>query len=186
MRRYILAHLPVGVLYGVLVVGLNVLFSGFGGASFWVREGLFVLGVLVGVLLLFLDRVVYVYSYPEEQLSQQFMYLWKRGKVMRALGLLDTRRREQQRLTFRSALFLVVWVLLAFFALTSTASGFGKGVVMGVGFHVLYDAWRLQRMAPEKLNTRFFWQIKREFSREVQLLFLWVMTGVFVLFSLWA
>lgn len=153
--------------------------------SFWVQGVMLTLGVLVGVYVLFLDRIVYAYSYPKEQLSQQFTWLWKQRKYGQALRLLDDRRSEQQKLTFRSALFMVVWVFLAFFALTSTASVFGKGVVMGLMLHVLFDAWRLQNMDSGRLNTRLFWQVGRKFSHEEQLVFLWIMTGIFVFLSTW-
>lgn len=185
MRRYIAAHLPVALIYSLLIVGLNVLRNMSFGVGELVRWGWFVVGVVVGVLILILDRLVYTYSYPSEQLSQHFVYLWKQKKWMQAMALLDSRRSEQQKLTFRSALFISVWVFLAFFAITSTYQMFGKGVVMGLMLHVLYDAWRLQKMDEGRLNTRLFWQIKRSVSHEEQLVFLWVVTGIFVLFSFW-
>jgi hypothetical protein len=104
---------------------------------------------------------------------------------MRALELLDDRRGEQNKLTFRSAIFMAVWVPLCFFAITSTTGLFGKGVVMGLMAHILYDAWRLQKQDPGRLNERLFWQIARLVKREEQLLFMWVVTGLFVVFSFW-
>lgn len=140
---------------------------------------------MAGVLVLFLDRVVYVYSYPGTQLSQQFAWYWKEKKYWTALSLLDARRLEQERLTFRSALFMAVWVPLAFFALTSTTGLFGKGVVMGLMLHILSDSWRLQRTEPRRLHIRLFWMIKRVIRDEERLVFLWVVTGIFGLFSFW-
>ena len=186
MRRYIAAHLPVVLLYTLLLVALVVIRNVRQLSWSLMGESLMLFaGVLVGALVLFLDRVVYTYSYPQEQLSQQFVHVWRQRKYLSALSLLDSRRSEQEKLTFRSALFMVIWVPLAFFALTSTTGVFGKGVVMGLMLHILYDAWRLQRMSPERLHTRLFWQVAREVTHEEQLVFLWVMTGIFVLFSLW-
>jgi membrane-bound metal-dependent hydrolase YbcI (DUF457 family) len=127
-----------------------------------------------------------VYSFPQEQLSQQANWYFKEKKYFAALSLLDSRRREQVKLTFRSALFMIAWVPLAFFALTSTSALFGKGVVLGVMFHILLDAWRMQKESPEKLNERLFWQIQRAITTEEQLTFMWVMTGIFVFLSVWA
>ncbi len=139
----------------------------------------------MGVYLLFLDRLVYVYTYPQEQLSQHFAYLWRQNKYRQALELLDSRRTEQQRLMLRSALFMGFWLLLAIFSLTSSLSMVGRGAVMGMMAHVLFDSWRLQKFDPEKLNKRLFWPIKRAFSREEQMWLLIIMTVLFGVLSLW-
>lgn len=181
MGRYLKSHLVVGLIYlGLMFVKLLN-----GGGLDWQWGLSFGLGVIVGVWLLFLDRLVYVYTYPEEQLSQHFIYLWKQGRRGQALALLDARRSEQQRLMFRSILFVVVWIPLAFFSLTSSLSVFGKGVVMGIMWHILWDSWRLQRINPEKLNYRLFWQIKRKFSREEQMAVLGSLSLIFLLLSWW-
>lgn len=146
---------------------------------------LWMIGVICGVLILFADRIVYTYSYPGAQISQQFNWYIKQKQYLTALNLLDDRRLEQERLAFRSALFMTIWVPLAFFALTSTPALFGKGVVMGLMLHILMDAWRLQKVEPRRLHIRLFWLIKRAITDEERLIFLWVVTGFFVLFSIW-
>jgi hypothetical protein len=104
---------------------------------------------------------------------------------MSALELLDVRRLEQERLAFRSALFMTIWVPLSFFALTSTTGMFGKGVVMGLMLHILYDSWLLQKKEPRRLHIRLFWLVKREITDEERLVFLWVVTAFFGLLSFW-
>lgn len=185
MKRYILSHIPMAIVYALVIVAIR------GGwwpvtVDWAITQGWWILGVILGVLLVYLDRVAYVYSFPQEQLSQQANWYFKEHKYFAALSLLDSRRREQVKLTFRSALFMVAWVPLAFFALTSTSALFGKGVVLGVMFHILLDSWRMQKESPEKLNERLFWQIARVITNEEQLTFMWVMTGVFVFLSVWA
>jgi hypothetical protein len=182
MRRYFSSHLPIALAYGLFVMAIRGNWWPF-HVSELIRWILWLLGTAVGVGILFLDRVAYTYAYPGEQLSQQFSWLVKNKQYIRAIEALDSRRQEQERLTFRSVLFMALWVFLAFFALTSTSSLFGKGVVMGLMLHILYDAWRLQKADPSRLDTRLFWQIKRKFSNEEKLVFLWVITGIFGLFS---
>ncbi len=184
MRRYVLSHIPIALAYAAVIYLFRGLWQGLALPTLLGWAG-WVAGVIVGVLILYLDRVVYTYSYPAEQLSQQFMWYWKAKKYGTALALLDSRRLEQEKLTFRSALFMVVWVALAFFALTSTSGLFGKGVVMGLMLHILSDAWRLQRTDPQRLHTRLFWQIKREITMGEQLAFLYIISVVFTLFSFW-
>ncbi len=174
----------VALVYLGLVIGLNGLKGGW-SIDFWREMILFGSGVIIGVWLLFLDRLVYVYIYPQEQLSQHVWYLWRQKRYGQALAILDARRSEQNRLMLRSALFMIIWVVLALFSLTSTLSWFGKGVVMGLMWHVLYDSWRLQRANPNKLTERLFWQIKKKVSTEEQLGFLTMVTVIFGLFSWW-
>ena len=177
MKRYLLAHLPLALIYGVIVF---VVRAGWNSPLEWIW---FVLGVVVGVLVLFADRIVYTYSYPSAQISQQFAWYIKAKKYLSAFELLDVRRLEQERLTFRSSLFMVIWVPLAFFALTSTAGLFGKGVVMGLMLHILSDAWRLQQKEPRRLHIRLFWLIKREITDEERLVFMYIISGIFIFFS---
>lgn len=177
MKRYILAHLPLALGYSLLIFLLKAGWNQPLEYIWWV------LGVIIGVLVLFADRIVYTYSYPMTQISQQFAWYIKEKKYLSALELLDVRRLEQERLTFRSALFMVIWVPLSFFALTSTVGLFGKGVVMGLMLHILADAWRLQKADPRRLHIRLFWIIKRDITDEERLMFLSILTGIFVFFS---
>ncbi len=169
----------MGLGYGVIVFLIS---AGWDNPLNWLY---WLCGVIVGVLFLFADRIVYTYSYPGAQISQQFAWYIKDKKYIKGLELLDDRRLEQERLTFRSALFMTIWVPLAFFALTSTTGLFGKGVVMGLMLHILADAWRLQRSDPKRLHIRLFWIIKREITDEERLVFLSVITGLFAMLSFW-
>lgn len=184
MKRYLMSHIPLALGYALVIFAIN--------SGWWKMEwgnilswGWWILGVIAGVLVLFADRIAYTFSYPGAQISQQFAWYIKEKKYMTALDLLDARRLEQERLTFRSSLFMVIWVPLAFFALTSTPGLFGKGVVMGLMFHVLADAWKLQRLDPRRLHIRLFWLIKRQITDEERLAFISIITVIFVLFSFW-
>lgn len=163
--------------YGVVVLLIH---AGWSNPLSW---AMWMLGVIVGVIVLFADRIVYTYSYPGTQISQQFSWYIKEKKYLSALELLDSRRTEQERLTFRSSLFMAIWVPLSFFALTSTTGLFGKGVVMGLMLHILADSWRLQKREPRRLHVRLFWLIKREITDEERLVFLYIISGLFIFFS---
>src|SRR3989339_1137890 len=107
MKRYVLSHVPMAVVYALVLFLLN---SGWNDWLGWVwMSG----GIITGVLVLFLDRVAFTYSYPGAQISQQFAWYIQQRKYGSALSLLDVRRMEQERLTFRSALFMAIWVPLA-------------------------------------------------------------------------
>jgi len=183
MRAEIRRHLVVLVVYLGLVSLLEVV-NLWGHIDFW--GGLILIlgwwiGGLVGYGLILLDRLVYAYLlYPEEQLSQQIQYRVGKKDFKGVLELMHRRRGEQKRLAFRSVLFVVAWVVLALFALTSTPGLYAKGLVMGLGLHLAYDFWRDQKSNPEGLNQKLFWQIKRRVGLREQRMFLYVYWGVFL------
>lgn len=143
------------------------------------------MGGLVGFGLTYLDRLIYVYwLHPEEDLSQLVRDLIHRGRWKLALKEMYQRRKEQAKLTTRSAVFVLAWMPLALFAVTTTGSWFAEGLVMGLGLHVLYDLWRDWQLDPQGLNKKLFWQIKREVSLSEQQRFLYVFSGVFGLLTL--
>ena len=122
------------------------------------------LGGVVGIGFSWADRLAHVYfTRPFEQLSLQVKSLVTQKRYREAVLLLEHRKDEQRHLTVRSVLFLAVWVVAAFFVISSTGSIFAVGMVMAIGMSVLVDMladWHNL----EKLKWWLFWQIKRTFS----------------------
>lgn len=149
--------------------------------TFW-ELILWFLGVVVGTYFVKIDQLIYIYfTLPEAHLSLQTRWLIKQKRYRDSLRLLDQRSGEQ-RLAFHSALFQVVWVVLAFFTLTSTSVIFGKTLVMAIGLTLLVQEWE-DVLAKKGINW-LFWQIKRIISPQEQKMFLWIMTGLFGILSL--
>jgi len=96
--------------------------------------------------------------------------------------LLRLRRGEQKQLIVKSILFAAVWIPLALFVVTSTASVLAQGFVMGAGLHLLYDIgadWKEKDL----LRAWLFWPIRRRVSDgELQLVVV-VLVGAFGLLS---
>lgn len=154
--------------------------------KFLILEGknlfLWILGGILGWNLPNLDYFVYVYfTNPEGELSLKAKYLIGQRKISQAIFLLKSR---ELHLAFRGVLFRLVWIGLALFTLTSTASFLGKGLLMGLGLNLLLQEWREEKVNPQVLNSRLFWQIKRKVSLQEQKFYLWGMTGVFIILSL--
>lgn len=150
-------------------------------SSIW-ELTLWLAGAVLGAHFLKIDQLIYVYfTQPETQLSLQVKALFQQRRIADAWDLLD-HRVEEQKLVLRSALFQAGWVVLAFFTLTSTATFFGKALVMAIGLHLLLEEW--ENVIKGKDIGWLFWQIKRQISRKEQKWFLWSMTGVFSLLSL--
>ena len=141
-------------------------------------------GGVVGWSLLVLDRWLWVYwTRPEAQLSYRVRWLVKQKRIKEAWEEILRRKEEQDKLAFRSVLFQLAWVGLAFFAVTSTVGLFGKGVVMGVGLHLLYDEWKDYLKSAELLRDWLFWPIKRPVSLKETRAYLWLMTLSFGVLS---
>lgn len=141
----------------------------------------FIVGGAIGWNLAFLDMVAYIYIlHPEVQLSQQISYQIKNKQYKQAFELIKRRQSEFDKLTVRSALFQVAWVVLAVFTLTSVPSLFGKALVMGLGLRILIDEWREWFKDKNKLKNWLFWQIKREVSIDELKWYMYIMTGIYL------
>jgi hypothetical protein len=142
------------------------------------------MGGIIGMALLDLDRLIHIYfERPQEQLSQQIKQHIRQRQWEDAIETLLLRRNEQYHLAFRNAIFAIAFLPVMFFAFTSTAGLFGKGLAAGVMLHFLYDAWRDYRKDPEYLKSWLFWMVARTIPMREMKIFLWGLTGVFGLLN---
>jgi hypothetical protein len=145
--------------------------------EFWVPIGLWLLGGLLGFLILYLDRLVDIYyGNPQSKLSLYVKDYFTQRKFKEGWQLLMYNQRLQLRLTFRSALFQGIWVLLLIFTMTSTTSLFGKGFVLGLGLHLLLEEWRDYLADREYLKKWLFWQINRPINYQELRIYMIIMT----------
>lgn len=146
----------------------------------------FVGGVYLGFGLLFLDRLLHIFLIePESQFSQSLHQALKKKQILRIARAILTANTMQKQLITRSALFLVAYVALALYIITSTGSAIGIGMILGIGLHYCFD-FLLYKRDLELLRSHFLWQLKREFAQqEVNALFL-VICVFFLLLTLLA
>jgi len=170
---------------GFVLRALNVFqlsFSWVFFKSFFSQLCAWLAGGFLGAYFIKIEQIFYsFYIKPQEALSQEIQALFKQRKKKELWRLLK-KGVNQQKLAFRSAVFQIVWVVLAFFTVSSTVGMFGKGLVMAIGLHLLLDEWN------DYLNDKdigwLFWQIKRPVGPQEQKRFLWLMTGLFGLVSI--
>lgn len=186
MKKIFTPAQKVFLVYFLLILLLRILVR-LKFLSFWLLLDNFYLflGMVFGWFLLKADRVVHAFFIePQTQLSYHIRYLVKNLKPLKLLKLLKERKAEQKNLVFRSAVFQVVWLALAFFTLTSTTSFFGKGMILGLGLHLLFDEGKdLRYKGVSFVRDWLFWQVKREVTLKETKIFLGVMTGGFVILS---
>mgnify|MGYP001559795231 CR=1 FL=1 len=83
---------------------------------------------------------------------------------------------KQWGLKFRTSLVAGAWVVMAVFAVSSSASRWTTGLVLGVGLHLVYEYWQ----------SRLIWPVKREVSETEQKIFGVGLTLVWIILTLWA
>lgn len=139
------------------------------------------LGALLGFSFIFLDRLYYAFwQHPEETLSIKMKDLIARGELVKGLVSVLEERADQTKLAMRSVLFLGAWVVLGIFALTSVGAPFGRGFMLGMGLHLVFDllADYFDRGRDVRL---WFWQIRRELSEPEVRTVVWGFVILFVL-----
>ena len=141
--------------------------------------GLFI-GGATGWLLVWFDKIAFVYIiHPEAQISQYVKYQIEKRNYKGAFELMEARAGEMEKLTSRSVLFQAAYIVLALFALTSTASMFGKSLVMGLGLRIILTDWQEYLKDKEGLKRKLFWQIQRQVSNLELKWYMYLGTGVF-------
>jgi len=131
----------------------------------WLPLLLWLLGSMLGYLMLQLDQIVDIFVInPDSNLAKAVKNYINKKHFTYSLNLLETNKPLQNRLSFRSATFQLIWVLLAFFTFSSTSSVFGKGFVMGLGARLLLEQWGYFLTNRYLLKNWLFWQLKREIN----------------------
>jgi hypothetical protein len=153
------------------------------GISFFIDLIFWLSGALLGAHFLKIDQLFYVYfTKPEEPLSLEVKQLISQKRIGLAWDVLEQKESAQPHLAIRSFLFQLAWVVLGFFAISSTASFFGKALVLGIGLKLLLEEW--DDILSGRSISWLFWQVKREVSLKEQKTYLWIMTGLFALLTL--
>lgn len=159
--------------------------SGQLGLSNWLEMIGLVIGSLIGWWMPWFDRVAYVFIlHPETQVGQYVKYLVTQKRYKEAVKMLRERGDVFDKLTTRSALFGMAWVVLAIFAITSVPSWFGKMLVMCLGLRVIHEQWLEYGKDKLKLKQKLFWQIQREISDKELKWYVYVGVGIFVWLTL--
>lgn len=186
---YWLLYLTVLVAFSLLR-GLSGIggFKGFDYLSFLQNNLFLILGCLFGFYFIFFEKLWQVfYLYPNSKPSlwvKEYLQARKFSKLKSFLNYLyQTDFSLINRSVLNSALFHLAWVILAFFTITSTNINFGKGLVMGLGFYLILEAWQKYQLSVESFKAQVFWQIKRELSIKEAQYYLYIFTGTFSLLS---
>jgi hypothetical protein len=132
MKRELFVHFAFWFLFFVLIS----IFRHFMSLSFWP----FWVGGAIGTLLADVDHLIYIFFLnPQELTSQRVNFLVKKKEVSRAASLLYETRSERKNLVFHTFLFQIIFLVVTFFIVTSSASLFVNGIVLAFSLHLLVD-----------------------------------------------
>jgi hypothetical protein len=165
------------VLFGVLVVLLlwSVLNRNFVfnlGLLWWL------LGAMIGFLFVFMDRFFYtVLINTNNTLGLKLKEINKKD-IVEGIKLLLVEKFDQKEMVMRSFLFLLMWIVLGFFTMTSVVNHFARGFMLGIGIHLIFDLIYDYIYDKERLDT-WFWQIKRTLEPEEKRWFVMIVSVVF-------
>lgn len=94
-------------------------------------------GGLIGVFLLDLDQLLYVFVLkPLDFVSQRVVFAIKNRNFKEAAGVLYETKNERGELLFHSFGFVIIFAVLTFWVSSSSGSYFGKGLVLGAWLHL--------------------------------------------------
>lgn len=98
------------------------------------------LGGIIGTVLPDVDHFIYIlFLKPYELTSQRASSMLEKRSIIRTLEFLAETRYERTKIIFHTAAFQLVFVLLAFWVLTSSGSIFGRGLVTAFLLHLVVD-----------------------------------------------
>jgi len=143
------------------------------------------LGSILGLFLLESDHWLYVFlSNPHELTPQRIKRLVEQKQFKLAFILVSDTKLEREKLAFHNILFQVILTVFCFFAITSTNSFFGIGLLMGMFFSLLFEEiFYLKKGWQEELKKRLFWPVKIDFTAGQQKIYILVMVFVFIFLS---
>lgn len=132
MKRELFIHFSFWFAFFVLLAILRRYFA----LIYWP----FWLGGLLGIVLPDVDHLIYVYFVkPTDLSSQRINYLVNKNEVVRGVQILYETRGERKNLIFHTIFFQAIFFVLTFWVLSSSASVFGKGLVLSFAMHLSVD-----------------------------------------------
>lgn len=125
LRREVRNYSAILIIYLVLLTLLRWRFE-------W-QMVLFWLGAFLGLAIYNLDHLVYLFGqFPEDENTARLKQFLMGKDYKGGFNLLVETAPERKQLVGHSVIFQAVLVILTFFAVTSSASFFGRGLVMGM------------------------------------------------------
>lgn len=139
------------------------------------------LGGVLGFVFVFFDWLIQLaVMEPKKVFDVKLKSALKKENIKTGVAFALEERQKKSKLVMKSALFLLLWLVLGFFTLSSVVSFFSRGFMLGLGTHLMFDLVWDYFKAPKRLNN-WFWMIKRDLEVEEKR---WFVVIVLVLYLL--
>lgn len=161
-----------GMFFGWLVVMTLVKFL-VGRWTMGVPLLWWILGAVIGYVFVFLD--VWLYEVIN---NFKVAWSWRLSDLLKLIREVE----EKETLVMRSALFIVVWLVLGLLTVTSVANQFSRGFVWGIGTHLMIDLVS-DYMKKGVAIDWWFRQIKRQLADEEKKWFLGMVGLLYLLLA---
>ncbi len=147
MKKRYLLHILYLVSFFLLISVLREWF-GLVFIEFWV-------GGIVGTFLPDIDRILYVYVIgPDTAVAKQVSGMVEQKKSTEKITALSSANIDKKDLIFHSARFQLIFLLFAFWIISSSNSLFGWGLALAFTLHLLVDQ-AIDLMRGDDLSTWF-------------------------------
>lgn len=94
----------------------------------------------MGTLLPDVDHLIYIYFFGPQELTSQRVFLGLQKRQIRpTFELLAATRSERKKLVFHTAFFQLIFLIMAFWVITSSGNIFGRGLVLAFSLHLVVD-----------------------------------------------
>lgn len=169
--------------YTLLVFLLKMQFNISLNISFFINLILFVLGGALGFLLFYLDYFLYpFFAEKTDELAMKTDEFYQKKDFVTGIKFLKLNEEQMKFHVLKTAINLVILLVVTYFVYISSGSLFGAGVGFGLLFNFIFQLVSDMKN-PVKLN-QWFEQIKRPVDAQYQKWFVYVAIGLTILISL--
>ena len=175
MRKELLRHFLAAFVFSLLVIVVKGWFD--------FSHLILFLGAAIGTILPDIDHAVYVFFLsPQELTSQRVSSMVSKRDFWEAVRLLAQTRSERKELIFHTLFFQLIFLLLAFFVITSSGSVFGRGLVLAFCLHLLLD--QVVDLKETGGLSNWFYNSPLRIPQTKTRLYLWIVFGVLLFLGL--
>lgn len=118
---------------------------------------LFIIGGVLGVSFFWWEVLFYLYTRPSHTQEKKLLISLMKEKRFQEAGMTLQAESQKIPLISQSLLFVGIYLIMAFFVITSTGSALGVGMILGLGVKYCTDifAFREKESELQRIYTQF-------------------------------
>jgi len=170
--REFASHLGLTVIYLFIVSLLTRHFF----LHFWI-------GGIIGIPILDIDHLLYLFTHSEEKSCQEFFRIWREKRYQKAIFyLVSLHKNDNKKKLLHNGCFGIVWAALCLLALIINGGLFLIGLMLSIYLHLLKDVTE-DLIDIEHLKGWLFWPLKKNISNRVTIIYVNLLIITFLLLT---